>query len=53
MENSRILMWLAGIPGLIWLAQHFINGGGLNLNAVNFIFPFWTLRGTVVAYAAF
>ncbi|MDB6182152.1 short-chain fatty acid transporter [Paracoccus fistulariae] len=40
LENSRVLMWLIGIPGLIWLALYFIGGGGLNLNVVNFLFLF-------------
>ncbi len=39
LENSRILMWLVGIPGLIYLFHYFaIQGGGLNLNIVNFMF---------------
>ena len=38
LENSRILMWLVGIPGLIWLALHFAGGGGINLNVINFLF---------------
>ncbi|WBU63405.1 short-chain fatty acid transporter [Paracoccus aerodenitrificans] len=48
MENSRILMWLVGIPGIIWLVLHFFGGGGLNLNVVNFAFLFigLTLHGT-------
>lgn len=40
LEQSPILMWLIGIPGLIWLAIYFANGGGINLNAVNFLFLF-------------
>ncbi|WFE74930.1 short-chain fatty acid transporter [Roseinatronobacter sp. S2] len=39
LENSRILMWLVGIPGLIFLAHYFfIRGSGLNLNIVNYLF---------------
>ncbi|SIS88166.1 short-chain fatty acid transporter [Paracoccus saliphilus] len=38
LENSRILMWLIGVPGLIWLAFYFAGGGGINLNVVNFLF---------------
>ncbi len=39
LENSRILMWLIGIPGLIFLVHYFfIRGAGLNLNVVNFLF---------------
>ena len=40
LENSRILMWAVGIPGLLWLVMHFAGGGGLNLNVVNMIFLF-------------
>ncbi|MBC9247832.1 short-chain fatty acid transporter [Paracoccus sp. 11-3] len=40
LENSRVLMWLIGIPGLIWLVMYFMDGGGLNLNVVNFLFLF-------------
>lgn len=39
LENSRILMWLVGIPGLIFLAHYFfVRGSGLNLNIVNYLF---------------
>jgi short-chain fatty acids transporter len=31
-------MWLVGIPGLIFLGRYFWDGGGLNLNVVNFLF---------------
>ena len=40
LENSRILMWAIGIPGVIWLVQYFAGGGGLNLDVVNFLFLF-------------
>lgn len=40
LENSPILMWAIGIPGLIWLLMHFLDGGGINLNVVNFLFLF-------------
>ncbi|TRW99278.1 short-chain fatty acid transporter [Paracoccus sp. M683] len=40
LENSPILMWAIGIPGLIWLAMYFLGGGGINLNVVNFLFLF-------------
>ncbi len=41
MENSVVLAWLVGIPGLIYLVDHFfLRGGGLNLNIVNFLFLF-------------
>lgn len=40
LENSPVLMWLIGIPGLVWLVFHFAGGGGINLNVVNFLFLF-------------
>ncbi|MDR5868327.1 short-chain fatty acid transporter [Halomonas koreensis] len=41
LENSMTLAWLVGIPGLLFLADHFLlQGGGLNLNVVNFLFLF-------------
>lgn len=41
LENSVTLAWLVGIPGLIFLLDHFLlRGGGLNLNIVNFLFLF-------------
>ncbi|MFP4138879.1 MAG: short-chain fatty acid transporter [Halomonas sp.] len=41
LENSVALAWLVGIPGLIFLVDHFfLRGGGLNLNIVNFLFLF-------------
>ena len=39
LENSRILMWLVGIPGLVFLVHYFaVRGEGLNLNIVNYLF---------------
>lgn len=39
LENSRILMWLVGVPGLIFLVHYFfVRGAGLNLNIVNYLF---------------
>lgn len=39
LENSRVLMWAVGVPGLLYLVNYFfIQGGGLNLNIVNFLF---------------
>ncbi|MCL7942123.1 short-chain fatty acid transporter [Halomonas sp. ATCH28] len=39
LENSTTLAWLVGIPGLLFLLDHFIfRDGGLNLNVVNFLF---------------
>ncbi|MDM7459415.1 MAG: short-chain fatty acid transporter [Paracoccus sp. (in: a-proteobacteria)] len=40
LETSPLLMVLIGIPGLAWLALHFLGGGTLNLNVVNFLFLF-------------
>lgn len=41
LENSVSLAWLVGIPGLLFLLDHFLlRGGGLNLNVVNFLFLF-------------
>ncbi|APE30561.1 short-chain fatty acid transporter [Halomonas aestuarii] len=41
LENSMTLAWLVGIPGLLFLFDHFVlRGGGLNLNVVNFLFLF-------------
>ncbi|QJQ95009.1 MULTISPECIES: short-chain fatty acid transporter [Halomonadaceae] len=41
LENSHVLAWLVGIPGLLFLLDHFLlRGGGLNLNIVNFLFLF-------------
>ncbi|WP_168012637.1 short-chain fatty acid transporter [Halomonas salinarum] len=41
LENSRALAWLVGIPGLLFLLDHFVlRGGGLNLNVINFLFLF-------------
>ncbi|MDN3524521.1 TIGR00366 family protein [Halomonas sabkhae] len=41
LENSMTLAWLVGIPGLLFLLDHFVlRGGGLNLNVVNFLFLF-------------
>ncbi|WP_163558417.1 short-chain fatty acid transporter [Halomonas sp. NO4] len=41
LENSVPLAWLVGIPGLLFLADHFLlRSGGLNLNVVNFLFLF-------------
>jgi len=41
LENSRVLMLLIGLPGLLFLGQYVIvQGGSLNLNIVNFMFLF-------------
>lgn len=48
LEESPVLMYLIGIPGLVWLLLHFTGGGALNLNVVNFMFLFLgiVLHGT-------
>ncbi|MFD1480722.1 short-chain fatty acid transporter [Paracoccus nototheniae] len=40
LETSPLLMILIGVPGLAWLLLHFLGGGALNLNVVNFMFLF-------------
>ncbi|MDO6441020.1 MULTISPECIES: short-chain fatty acid transporter [unclassified Marinobacter] len=40
LENSRTLAWLIGFSGLAFIFQYFMDGGGLNLNIVNFMFLF-------------
>ncbi|AQU84964.1 MAG: short-chain fatty acid transporter [Halomonas sp.] len=41
LENSMPLALLVGVPGLLFLLDHFLlRGGGLNLNVVNFLFLF-------------
>ncbi|MBD3586571.1 short-chain fatty acid transporter [Salinimonas sp. HHU 13199] len=40
LENSMILAQLVGFSGLSYLAFYFVDGGGLNLNIVNFLFLF-------------
>ena len=41
MENSFTLALLVGVPGLLFLLDHFLlRSGGLNLNVVNFMFLF-------------
>ncbi|MGY6632157.1 MAG: short-chain fatty acid transporter [Alkalilacustris sp.] len=39
LENSRLLMWLVGVPGLGFLVHYFaVAGGGLTLDIVNYLF---------------
>jgi short-chain fatty acids transporter len=38
LEDSRLLSWLIGAAGTGFLIDHFIAGGGLNLNIVNYGF---------------
>ena len=40
LETSRLLGWAVGVPGVIWLVLHFIEGGGINLDVVNYLFLF-------------
>jgi short-chain fatty acids transporter len=41
LENSMPLALLVGVPGLLFLLDHFLlRGGSLNLNVVNFMFLF-------------
>ncbi|MFV0332697.1 MAG: short-chain fatty acid transporter [Tropicimonas sp.] len=38
LERSPILSWIIGGAGAVWLLNHFLSGGGLSLNVVNFLF---------------
>ncbi|MCF7223372.1 short-chain fatty acid transporter [Marilutibacter chinensis] len=38
LEDSRLLAWIVGLAGVAFLVDHFVGGGGLNLNVVNFAF---------------
>ena len=38
LENSLLLAVPVGLAGLVYLAQYFLKGGGLNLNIINFLF---------------
>lgn len=40
LENSRVLAWLVGFSGVAYAVSYFSQGGGLNLNIVNFMFLF-------------
>jgi len=41
LENSRVLAWLIGFSGIAYAFYYFVQeGGGLNLNIVNFMFLF-------------
>ncbi|GAB3342222.1 short-chain fatty acid transporter [Marilutibacter aestuarii] len=48
LEDSRWLSWLVGLAGIGFLADHFIGGGGLDLNIVNqaFLMLAIVLHGT-------
>ena len=38
LEHGWLLSVAIGVAGLVYLADHFIGGGGLNLNIVNYAF---------------
>jgi len=40
LEASRLLGWAVGLPGVVWLLMHFLGGGGINLDVVNYLFLF-------------
>ena len=41
LEKSTVLAWLVGVPGLLFLLDHFLlRDGGLDLNVINFLFLF-------------
>ncbi|MBV7483018.1 short-chain fatty acid transporter [Bordetella sp. BOR01] len=54
LNNSRILSLLIGLLGVAYVAFHFVDGGSLDLNLINFIILFLgiILLGTPAAYVA-
>lgn len=54
LNNSRLLSLLIGLLGLGYLLMHFLNGGSLDLNKVNFLILFLgvLLLGTPANYIA-
>tara|TARA_B100001094_G_C18189740_1_gene806309 strand:+ start:145 stop:1482 length:1338 start_codon:yes stop_codon:yes gene_type:complete len=48
LENSHILAYGIGLSGLFYIVHYFMDGGGLNLNIINFTFLFLAilLHGT-------
>ncbi|TCS36503.1 short-chain fatty acids transporter [Paucimonas lemoignei] len=52
LNNSRIISGLIGICGMAYVASHFIRGGTLDLNIINFFILFLgvLLLGTPIAY---
>ncbi|PTT67735.1 short-chain fatty acid transporter [Arthrobacter sp. HMWF013] len=52
LNNSRILAWAIGILGMGYVGVHFIRGGGVDLNLINFFILFLgiLLLGTPNAY---
>lgn len=51
-ENSRIIAWLIGILGISYIIYYFINGGSMDVNAVNMIMFFAgiILHGSPLSY---
>lgn len=51
-ENSRIIAWLIGILGIVYMVYYFINGGSMDVNAVNMIMFFAgiILHGSPLSY---
>lgn len=51
-ENSRIIAWLIGILGISYIVYYFINGGSMDVNAVNMIMFFAgiILHGSPLSY---
>lgn len=52
LNNSRVLSLLIGLCGMAYVAMHFIKGGNLDLNMINFFILFLgvLLLGTPMAY---
>lgn len=52
LNNSRILAWAIGILGMGYVVVHFVRGGGVDLNLINFFILFLgiLLLGTPNAY---
>ncbi len=52
LNNSRILSLLIGLCGMAYVAMHFVKGGNLDLNMINFFILFLgvLLLGTPMAY---
>jgi short-chain fatty acids transporter len=52
LNNSRIISGLIGICGIVYVVGHFIKGGTLDLNIINFIILFLGILvlGTPIAY---
>lgn len=51
-ENSRIIAWLIGILGVSYMVYYFMNGGSMDVNAVNMIMFFAgiILHGSPLSY---